>query len=105
MKPLPPPLFHKAITNRKTLTICERSHDQKHSVKKLYSNPSKIVGGSYEKWNKQKHEAPLFHDAATNRKTLPICNRSHDEKHSVKIFFESVKKCGRNCVQQKWTEI
>ena len=73
----------------------------------LLVNPSKNVGRSYDhkKWDEQKHEAPLFHDAATNLKTLPICNRSHDKKHSVNILFKSVKKCGRNSVHKKLTEL
>ena len=68
-----------------------------------FSYSTAIVGGSYDhkKWNEQKHEAPFFYDAATNRKTLPICNRSYDGEHFVKIFFKSVKKCGRNCVRKK----
>ena len=34
----------------------------------------------------------MFHDAITNCKTLTTCDRAHDEKHSVKILFKSIKE-------------
>ena len=34
---------------------------------------------------------PVFHSAATNRKTLTMYNMSHNEKHAEKISSKSVK--------------
>ena len=45
---------------------------------------------------------PSFVDTITNRKTLKICPRSHDEKHIIKILSKSIKKHGMSFFHKKW---
>ena len=78
------------------LQIAKPGHGEKHSVNlssKSVKNVGEVAFTSQKKngMNITRSPTPVFHRAATNRKTLTMYNMSHNEKHAEKISSKSVK--------------